>query len=104
MGENYEQQENLDVDIPTTPPSIDQPIESIPETLRDWIEIDRRVDLIGRGDKVHDLSRLKSHCFEWWQLNQKTPNQENIISNLKMGWKTLILEIRDAERVKKHSI
>ncbi|MES2408696.1 MAG: hypothetical protein V4509_00165 [Patescibacteria group bacterium] len=80
---------------------VEEPIEPVPVTLAEWHEIDRRTDLVGRGDKVHDLHRTKAKCFEWWCVLQEHPDSATVPGHLKYEWTGFIFELREAERQKR---
>lgn len=53
------------------------PLESIPENLSDWSEIDRRVDFIGNGGNIHTITNIKKMFFNLWLASKK--NQKILI-------------------------
>jgi len=73
-------------------------IEKIPAGLEGWIIIDQRVERLGNGSYVHQLTQAKRLCFDIWQAFQYKPDNASIKESLNRVWRGFILDLKQKER------
>lgn len=64
--------ENLDANIPNTPPTIERPTEP------DWIDLQRQLDTKANGANIHKATSRFHNVKHAWELGEMYPwNEES---------------------------